>query len=146
MAKGKYRDKRSRASQPEEKTTWVVDEELLTHQKGTPLELADLDFEKQAARAAAGQEEEVYGFWGKIYKLQQAVEKRVPHSTVRKKTYLLLLVLLGWMGGHRYYERRWVLGAVYTAFFWTGIPLAMCLIDAMIVIPKKADENGMIRM
>ena len=59
---------------------------------------------------------------------------------------LILLVLLGWMGGHRYYEHRWVLGAIYTAFCWTGIPFAMCVIDAMIVIPKKADENGMITM
>ena len=50
------------------------------------------------------------------------------------------------MGGHRYYEHRWVLGAIYTAFCWTGIPFAMCVIDAMIVIPKKADENGMITM
>ena len=63
-----------------------------------------------------------------------------------QKLFLILLVLLGWMGGHRYYEHRWVLGAIYTAFCWTGIPFAMCVIDAMIVIPKKADENGMITM
>ena len=112
----------------------------------TPAQLADAEFERQAAALAAGQEDEVYGFWGKVYKLQQKYEKRIPHATVKKKTYLILLVLLGWMGGHRYYEHRWVLGAIYTAFCWTGIPFAMCVIDAMIVIPKKADENGMITM
>lgn len=148
MAKSKYRD-RHHKTEEEKNLTWVLDKEDMKGRdpdEVTPAQLADAEFERQAAALAAGQEDEVYGFWGKVYKLQQKYEKRIPHATVKKKTYLILLVLLGWMGGHRYYEHRWVLGAIYTAFCWTGIPFAMCVIDAMIVIPKKADENGMITM
>lgn len=147
MAKGKYRDRKKKEKDKDE--VWVFSKEDMRGRdpnEVTPAQLADADFERQAARLAAGEEDEVFGFWGKVYKLQQKYEARIPHATVKKKTYLILLVLLGWMGGHRYYEHRWVLGAIYTAFFWTGIPFAMCVIDAMIVIPKKADENGYITM
>ena len=50
----------------------------------------------------------------------------------------------GWFGGHRYYEKRYILGVLYTVFFWTGVPLAMAILDAIAVIPLKSDENGMV--
>lgn len=107
------------------------------------MDITALDFEYQAALESVG-EDRVYGFWGKLWKIwNRFVPERTAH-TFRKKTYLILLLLTGWFGGHRYYERRWNLGVLYTAFCWTGIPLAMCLVDAMIVIPVKADHEGMI--
>ena len=51
---------------------------------------------------------------------------RQPVPVFRKK-YLLLALCLGWAGGHR---------------CWTGIPFAMTLIDLMIALPMKADEQG----
>ena len=111
-----------------------------------PAKLTDLDFEYQAAAEAAGKEQPVYGVWGKLWKLYNRLARKREKVQVSKKAYLWLLALTGWMGGHRYYERRWVLGIVYTAFCWTGVPLAMCVIDAMAVIPIKADESGRIQL
>ncbi|MCH4206905.1 MAG: NINE protein [Solobacterium sp.] len=124
----------------------VIDDDMLVHEEGSAASLADLDFEMQAANIAAGKEEKTYGIWGPIYRFSCWYKSRVKEHTVNKKTYLILMVLLGWMGGHRYYEHRWVLGMIYTAFFWTGIPFAMCVIDAMIVLPKQKDEAGMITL
>ena len=126
-------------------TTWSLDPKD-TRAPGTPGRLADLDFEQQAASDAAGKEEKTYGVWGPLWRAMEWVRsKKVPH-TVNKKTYLLLMLCLGWIGGHRYYEHRFIVAAVYTAFFWTGIPLAMCVIDAMAAIPIKADETGCITL
>lgn len=107
------------------------------------MDLTSLDFEYQAALENVGKDR-VYGFWGFLWKLSEHSRATKKACSFRKKTYLLLLLLTGWFGGHRYYEKRWGLGLLYTAFFWTGIPLAMCIIDAMIVIPMKADCNGRI--
>lgn len=63
---------------------------------------------------------------------------------VYKKKYLILALLAGWMGGHRFYARQWPTAFLYLALFWTGFPFAMTLIDLMIVIPKEADEEGKI--
>ena len=54
------------------------------------------------------------------------------------------MLFTGFAGGHRYYQGRWGLGLLYTAFFWTGIPLALCITDFMEVMPVKADEEGFI--
>ena len=70
-------------------------------------------------------------------------DNRTKHL-VSKKLYLILNILLGWCGGHRFYERRWLLGLFYLAFFWTGFPAMMCAVDIFVVIPIKADENGKI--
>lgn len=106
-------------------------------------DLVGLDFEYQAAIESVGQDK-VYGFWGFLWKIwNRFVPEKKPHQ-VRKKTYLLLMLFTGWIGGHRYYERRWVLGLIYSALFWSGIPFSMTVIDAMIAIPIKADEQGMI--
>ncbi len=70
-------------------------------------------------------------------------ETREKHP-VKKKTLLWLAVLLGWCGGHRFYSKRYVLGALYLVFFWSGVPIAMTIIDLMEIIPIPADENGYI--
>lgn len=107
-------------------------------------DLMAVDFEYQAAAAAAGREEPVYGLWGKLWRLwYKTIPARAPHR-VSKRAYLLLLLFTGWLGGHRYYGRRYLLGVLYTVFFWSGVPLAMCVLDAMAVIPIKADDKGRI--
>ena len=64
--------------------------------------------------------------------------------TVNRKKYLLLALFAGWMGGHRFYARQWLVAIVYLAFFWTGCPFAMTIIDLMAAIPKEPDEEGRI--
>lgn len=66
--------------------------------------------------------------------------------SLSKKKYILLAVFTGWLGGHRFYAKQYLLGILYLVLFWTGFSAAMTIIDLMIVIPKEADENGMIRM
>ena len=61
---------------------------------------------------------------------------------IKKKTYIWLAVLLGWLGGHRFYTRQYVTAVLYLLTCWTGFSLSMTLIDLMIVLPKKPDENG----
>ena len=63
-------------------------------------------------------------------------------QTVNRKKYLLLALFTGWMGGHRFYARQWVVAVLYLALFWTGFPLAMTIIDLMAAIPKETDKDG----
>lgn len=106
------------------------------------IKLVQADFEKQAAENEAQQEEEVYGFWGKVYHFYNWYHNKSHGFRFKKKTYLWLLFLTGWLGGHRWYQGRRILGAIETAFFWTGIPFILCAIDFMEVVPLKPDENG----
>lgn len=103
--------------------------------------LANMALEDAKLEAGIQDEEPPKGLFGLLYRYQNWKENRTRHR-VNKKKYILLLIFLGWMGGHRYYEKRYLLGAVYTAFFWTFIPLCSCLVDLLIVLPAKADENG----
>lgn len=70
-------------------------------------------------------------------------ENRQKHQVNRKK-YLLLTVFLGWAGIHRFYEKRWMLGIFYLALSWSGFPIALAMVDFMIALPMKPDENGCI--
>ena len=72
-------------------------------------------------------------------------EARELHSVSRKK-YLIIALLTGWMGGHRFYARQYPSAVLYLLLIWTGFPFAMTLIDLMIAIPKEPDENGNILM
>lgn len=77
----------------------------------------------------------------KISKLFDDRENR-EKVALSKKKYITLALLTGWMGGHRFYAKRYKLAVLYLLFFWTGIPLYNCIIDLMQVIPIPADENG----
>lgn len=70
-------------------------------------------------------------------------ERRTP-IRLRRKTYLLTALFLGWCGGHRFLARQYVLGVIYAALFWTGIPVAMTIIDLMIALPLPVDAEGYI--
>ena len=66
--------------------------------------------------------------------------------SVRKKTYLLLALFTGIVGGHRFYARKWITAFLYLATCWCGFSVAMTIVDLMIVIPMQPDENGNILM
>lgn len=65
---------------------------------------------------------------------------------IKRKTYLLTALLLGWCGGHRFLAKQYVLGVLYAALFWTGLPIAMTIIDLMIALPLPQDEDGYIEV
>lgn len=101
-----------------------------------------------AAKAELDAVREEYGIRPKEGKISRAIlnffNKRDAKElrTVSRKKYLLLALFTGWMGGHRFYARQWVVAVLYLALFWTGFPLAMTIIDLMAAIPKEADKDG----
>lgn len=80
--------------------------------------------------------------WNQIDHLLYWRENREKHP-VSRKTYLRLC-WLGMFGAHHFYAKRPVWGIIYLLTFWSGFSAAMTLIDAMIAIPMKPDENGVI--
>lgn len=124
----------------------VSDDFVENVNKDARIQLLQADFEKQAALDAAGQEEEVYGFWGKIYKFMNWYHSKTRGFRFKKKTYMWLMLFTGWLGGHRWYQGRYILGAIETALCWTGLPLILCVQDFMEVVPIKPDEDGYVVM
>lgn len=114
--------------------------------KGAEKTLIDLDFERQAAEHDAGVEETTYGIWRYVWKVNQFIDRHKKPHTFKKKTYLWLMLFTGFFGGHRWYQGRYILAALSTAFFWTGVPAILMVTDFMEVFPIKADENGYITM
>lgn len=98
---------------------------------------AELD-ELKAQRSETQPEGRVSRAISGFFDRREAREKQV----LNKKKYILLAVFTGWMGGHRFYARQWPTAILYLAFFWCGFPLAMTIVDLMIVIPMQANENG----
>lgn len=95
----------------------------------------------QDAKLEAGidpDDEPPVGLMGKYHYWKKHRERH----KVNKKTYILLCIFLGWIGGHRYYEKRYKLGVLYTLFCWTVIPFFCCVTDLLIAAPMKADEDG----
>lgn len=70
---------------------------------------------------------------------------REPRKVNRRK-YLTLALSCGWFcGTHQFYTGRRLLGWIYLLFCWTGIPLAMTVIDVLLVLLQhEPDEDGMI--
>ena len=101
-----------------------------------------------AAKAELDAVREEYGIRPKEGKISRAISnffnKRDAKELrpVNRKKYLLLALFTGWMGGHRFYARQWVVAVLYLALFWTGFPLAMTIIDLLAAIPTEADKNG----
>lgn len=64
---------------------------------------------------------------------------------VSRRAYIRLALCCGWLcGAHRFYSGHKLLGALYLLFCWTGVPVAMTLIDLMVVLPMQPDEDGTI--
>ena len=74
-------------------------------------------------------------------------EKTQEPRRVDRKKYIRLALTCGWFcGAHRFYARQKSLGTLYLLLFWTGFSFTMTLIDLMIVVPMKADSQGMIEL
>lgn len=106
-------------------------------------DMAQLEDELYAAEKAAGIQRKQPLLVRLLVKWADYKENRVRHS-VKKSTYIWLTVLLGWCGMHRFYEKRWKLGLFYLLTSWTGFGIALAVVDFMIAVPIKADEDGMI--
>lgn len=76
---------------------------------------------------------------------QEEVQVKEP-CIVNRKKYLWILLLTGWCGGHMFYAKKYKTAILYLAFFWTGFPLAMAIVDWLIWLPKKPDKDGNIEL
>ena len=150
MAKGKYNknnqkssDSRTKVSKKESQAPVMPRSES---GKLAETSLIDRDFERQAAENSAGMEETTYGVWRYVWKINQFINRYKKPHTFKKKTYLWLMLFTGVFGGHRWYQGRYILAALSTIFFWTGVPTILMVTDFMEVFPIKPDENGYITM
>ena len=82
-----------------------------------------------------------HGFiWNTIDHLVTWNDQREKHCVNRKK--YLRCCIFGIVGAHQFYAKRPVLGVLYLATCWSGFSIAMTLVDAIIAVPMKPDEDG----
>lgn len=63
-------------------------------------------------------------------------------KVVNKITYILIVLFLGGIGGHKFFAGKIGTGFLYLLFFWTGIPALVSFFELISAILKKADANG----
>lgn len=124
-------DKKPKKKKEERLTPEEIEEYMALQQ-----ELQMLEAEKGIGRPEGKISRAISNF----FDYRENREKRL----LSKKKYIWLAILTGWMGGHRFYAHQWPTAILYLALFWCGFPVAMTLVDLMIVIPMEPDENGMI--
>lgn len=61
---------------------------------------------------------------------------------VNRKKFLWLLLFTGWAGGHRFYARHYKVAIFYLLTCWSGMSIAMSIIDFLQFVPYPVDENG----
>ncbi len=71
---------------------------------------------------------------------------RTPKNRVNKLVYILLAVLLGDIGAHKFYCGKIGIGLLYLAFCWTIIPAIAGLIEGILAIGKPTDAQGNIEI
>ncbi len=71
--------------------------------------------------------------------IQQAEES----AQKNKITAFVLAVFLGWIGGHKFYLDQRKAGVLYLLFFWTFIPMAISIFEAIgyLLMSKKAFQE-----
>ncbi len=106
-------------------------------------ELARLEDELHETRRKYGVSEKE-PLWQKLGDRYYAWKDSRTLHLVSRKRYLLLCFFTGWFGGHRFYEKRFILGLFYLALSWSGFPVTLALVDFLIALPMKPDENGYI--
>ncbi len=124
--------KKAKPKQKEQRLTPEELEEFMRLQS----ELQSLEREQGISRP----EGKISKAVSRFFDYRENREKRL----LSKKAYIWLAVLTGWMGGHRFYAHQWVTAILYLALFWCGFPVAMTIVDLIIVIPMKPDEEGRI--
>ena len=124
-----------------------AEEELLKKAKDQNEE-AVLISEIIAAQYELDQLKEEYGLHKEEKGLKKAIsnffkkKEAMSQVPINKKKYVWLAVLLGIFGAHRFYTKQYTTAVIYLLTCWTGYSLSMTIIDLMIVLPKKPDENG----
>jgi len=58
-----------------------------------------------------------------------------------KIAFVLLALLLGGLGIHRFYLGNWILGLLMLAFCWTFIPAFIALIEAIVIGLRSNDPR-----
>ncbi len=104
-------------------------------------EIMAAQYELDELKREQGIEEEERGIKKMISRFFDAKDAR-EKVTVNKKKHLLLMIFLGVFGAHRFRTKQYPIAILYLLTCWTGFSLAMTLIDLLIVIPMKPDENG----
>ncbi|MGX7419146.1 TM2 domain-containing protein [Carnobacterium gallinarum] len=61
---------------------------------------------------------------------------------VNKVVYIVLALLLGSIGAHKFYSGKILAGIIYILFSWTVIPALLGLIEGIIAAFKTPDSNG----
>lgn len=56
---------------------------------------------------------------------------------VKKTTYCLLALLLGFIGGHKFYAKKTKAGFLYLLFSWTVIPFFFAFVELMHALMQK---------
>lgn len=111
------------------------------------VELAILQEELNQLKKEQGIEDEKKGLWKVLsayFEKKEVKPKQI--SVVNRKKYLYFLIFTGWCGGHMFYAKKYSTAWLYLLFFWTGFPTAMAIVDWLIWLPKKSDENGNIEI
>lgn len=129
---------RKRSKEEERKRKKEEERQLLT-------DIAVAQAELNALKKEYGLEKEEKGIKKAITNFFDRRDERLK-VPVKKKTYIWLSVLLGWMGAHRFYSKQYALGILYLITCWSGIPCAMTIIDLMVIIPMQPDEDGYVMM
>lgn len=66
----------------------------------------------------------------------------VSGKVVNKITYVVLAILLGGIGIHKFYAGKTGAGIMCLIFFWTGIPAFIAFIEGIMAAFRPADERG----
>lgn len=72
----------------------------------------------------------------KLY-FQQEYDKQVRNPS----TALILALLLGGLGAHRFYLGQWGWGLAYIFFSWTFIPVGVALIECFLIRSRTKKYN-----
>lgn len=88
----------------------------------------------------AGKEGKISHMISSFFERQDARQK----VAVDRKKFLLLALFTGAFGGHRFYAHHYKVAVFYLLTCWTGMSIAMTIIDFLQFIPYPVDENGRI--
>lgn len=66
----------------------------------------------------------------------------VSGKIVNKTAYVVLALLLGGIGIHKFYAGRTGSGVLYLLFFWTAIPALIAFIEGIAAACRPADDRG----
>lgn len=78
--------------------------------------------------------------------IQNFFDSPTKKTVVNRKKYIKLACFLGIFGAHRFYSKHYKSAIVYLLTCWLGISFAHTIIDLIIVLPMKPDENGNIEI